>query len=75
VTAGDLGAMKTLEHRLGRTVERVHLPEFDYVGTPQAESGSPASRGRRSRLPRGMGARSTADLTPEELAALLDQGS
>jgi ATP-dependent RNA helicase RhlE len=75
VTAGDLGAMKTLEHRLTRTVERVHLPGFDYVGAPQTESGSPASRGRRSRLPRGMGARSTADLTPEELATLLDPKS
>ena len=75
VTAGDLGAMKSLEHRLGRTVERVHLPEFDYTGTPQTEKGSASSRGRNSRSPRGMGARSVADLTPEELQALLDQGS
>ena len=74
VTAADLGAMKSLEHRLGRTVERVHLAEFDYAGTPQKESRSASSRGRNSRSPRGMGARSTADLTPEELAALLDQG-
>jgi ATP-dependent RNA helicase RhlE len=75
VTAGDLGAMKSLEHRLGRTVERVHLPAFDYTGTPQKESGSAGSRGRNSRKPRGMGARSAADLTPEELQDLLDQGS
>jgi ATP-dependent RNA helicase RhlE len=75
VTAADLGAMKSLEHRLGRTVERVHLPQFDYAGTPQKESGSAGSRGRNSRSPRGMGARSAADLTPEELEALLDQGS
>jgi len=75
VTAADLGAMKSLEHRLGRVVERVHLPEFDYAGTPQTERGSAASRGRNSRSPRGMGARSAADLTPEELKALLDQGS
>ncbi len=75
VTAADLGAMKSLEHRLGRTVERVHLPEFDYTGTPQKESGSASARGRNSRSPRGMGARNVADLTPEELKALLDQSS
>jgi ATP-dependent RNA helicase RhlE len=75
VTAADLGAMKSLEHRLGRTVERVHLAGFDYAGTPQKESRSAAARGRNSRSPRGMGARSAADLTPEELEALLDQGS
>ena len=75
VTAGDLGAMKTLEHRLGRTVERVHLPDFDYAGTPQTENRTAGSRGRNSRLPRGMGARSTAELTPEELKALLDPNS
>jgi ATP-dependent RNA helicase RhlE len=72
VTAADLGAMKSLEHRLGRTVERVHLPEFDYAGTPQTESRSASTRGRNSRAPRGMGARSAADLTPEELKALLE---
>jgi len=75
VTAGDLGAMKSLEHRLGRTVERVHLPEFDYAGTPQTENRSAASRGKNSRSPRGMGARSVADLTPEELKELLDPSS
>jgi len=75
VTAADLGAMKSLEHRLGRTVERVHLAGFDYAGAPQKESRSAAARGRNSRSPRGMGARSAADLTPEELEALLDQGS
>jgi ATP-dependent RNA helicase RhlE len=75
VTAADLGAMKTLEHRLGRHVERVHIAEFDYIGTPQTESGSSGSRGRKSRAPRGMGARSVGDLSPEELKALLDPNS
>ncbi|HET9948423.1 MAG TPA: DEAD/DEAH box helicase [Longimicrobiales bacterium] len=74
VTAADLGAMRSLEHRLGRTVERVHLPEYDYAGVPMKESRSAASRGRKSRVPRGMGARSVAELSPEELAALLEPG-
>ena len=74
VTATDLGALKTLEHRLGRTVERVHIPEFDYAGTPQTESRATSRRGTHSRSPKGMGTRSTDDLTPEELAALLNPG-
>ncbi len=75
VTAGDLGALRSLEHRLARDVERVHLPHFDYAGTPRKESRSAAARGRKSRSPQGMGSRSVAELSPEELEALLDPGS
>jgi ATP-dependent RNA helicase RhlE len=75
VTATDLAALKTLEHRLGRTVERVHLPEYDYAGTPQTEKRSPARRGRKSRSPHGMGSRSADDLSPEELEELLKTGN
>jgi ATP-dependent RNA helicase RhlE len=74
VTATDLGAVKTLEHRLGRPLERIHLPEFDYVGTPQTESRSTSRRGSHSRSPKGMGTRTADELTPEELAALLNPG-
>ncbi len=74
VTATDLGAVKTLEHRLGRLLERIHLAEFDYVGTPQTESRSTSRRGTHSRSPKGMGTRSTDDLSPDELAALLHPG-
>ncbi len=75
VTAADLGAMKSLEHRLGRSVEKIHLPEFDYAGVPQKESRSTTTRGRKSRSPQGLGSKSTDDLSPEELAALLNPGS
>ena len=75
VTAADLGAMKSLEHRLGRRVERVHLPEFDYAGAPVAETRSAATRGRKTRVPTGFGSRSADELTPEELEALLNPGS
>ncbi len=71
LTAGDLGAFRTIEHRLGRRVERIHLTEFDYTGTPQADSSSSSKRGRHSRSPRGMGSRLKDELTPEELADLL----
>ncbi len=71
LTAGDLGAFKTIEHRLGRRIERIHLAEFDYAGTPQADSSSTSKRGRHSRSPRGMGSRLKEELTPEELAELL----
>jgi ATP-dependent RNA helicase RhlE len=75
VTAGDLGAVKSLEHRLGRGVAREHLPEFDYAGTPQTETRAAARRGRKTRSPHGMGSKSADDLTPEELDALLNPGS
>jgi len=75
ITAGDLGAMKSLEHRLGRAVERIHLPEYDYAGTPRTEGRSASTRGRKSRSPTGLGSRSADELTPEELAALLDPSS
>lgn len=74
VTATDLGALKTLEHRLDRTVERIHLPEYDYAGVPQTEKRKAAGRGKKSRSPHGMGARSADELTPEELAELLNPG-
>ena len=64
VTASDLGALKSLEHRLGREVERIHLPEFDYAGTPQTETRAAAARGRKSRSPTGMGSRSASELSP-----------
>jgi ATP-dependent RNA helicase RhlE len=72
VTAGDLGHLRSLEHRLGRPLERVHLPEYDYAGTPQADSARAGARGRHSRAPRGLGTRSADDLTPEELEELLN---
>ncbi|RMH22661.1 MAG: DEAD/DEAH box helicase [Gemmatimonadetes bacterium] len=72
LTAADLGAFKTLENRLGRTFERIHLPEYDYAGTPQTSSSPAGRRGRHSRSPRGLGSRKLDELTPEQLAALLD---
>ncbi len=75
VTAADLAAFKSLEHRLGRTLERIHLPEYDYAGTPRTESRSAAKRGHKSRVPRGMGTKSVDELTPEELDALLNPGA
>jgi ATP-dependent RNA helicase RhlE len=75
VTAGDLGAVKSLEHRLGRSIRKIHLPAYDYAGTPQKETGSTAKRGRKSRSPHGLGSKSASELTPEELEALLNPGS
>ncbi|GMV07325.1 MAG: DEAD/DEAH box family ATP-dependent RNA helicase [Gemmatimonadota bacterium] len=74
VTATDLGAFKTLEHRVGRALERTHLPEFDYAGVPHSEGRASFRRGSHSRSPKGMGTRAAEDLSPEELAALLNPG-
>jgi ATP-dependent RNA helicase RhlE len=75
VTAGDLGALKSLEHRLGRAVPRIHLPEYDYAGVPRTETRSTSTRGRKSRSAQGLGSKSASELTPDELAALLNPGA
>jgi ATP-dependent RNA helicase RhlE len=74
LTAADLGAFKSLEYHLGRELERIHLTEFDYAGTPTREGGTVSRRGARSRAPRGMGARVENKLSPEELEKILNLG-
>jgi len=74
VTAADLGYLKTLEYRLDRPIEREHLSEFDYAGTPRTEERAAARRGRKSRSAMGMGSKTADELSPEELEALLNPG-
>ena len=72
VTGLDLGYLKSIEHRLGRKLDRIHLPEFDYAGSPREEGRD--ERRKHSRTGGGMGSRSAEDLTPEELEELLKVG-
>jgi len=74
LTAADLGAMKTLEYHLGRSLRRMHLPEFDYAGTPVREEGAASRRGASSRSPLGMGSKLKKELSPEELERILKMG-
>ena len=71
LAASDLGAFKSLTYHIGRDLERIHLPEFDYAGAPQQGASQSPTRGRHSRSPTGMGSRLGDDLTDEELAELL----
>ena len=71
LAAADLGVFKSLTYHIGRDLERIHLPDYDYAGTPQAVSGASSTRGRHSRSPTGMGSRDADDLSDEELADLL----
>ncbi len=71
LTAADLGAFKSLEYHLGRTLERIHLPEFDYSGVPVREDQPASRRGARSRAPLGLGTRLKEGLSPEELERIL----
>ncbi len=69
VTGADLGHLRSIEHRLGRSLERRSVPELDYAGV----SGDRQDRDRNphSRSGRRIGTRSASDLTEEELDALL----
>ena len=71
LTAPDLAYLKSIELLLGRTLERIHLPEFDYAGTP-VEQRDEGSRRRHPRSARGLGSKSADSLTPEELTRLLN---
>jgi len=72
VTAGDLGSLRTLEHHLGRKLERIHLEEYDYAGAPQTDESRSATRGRHSRAAMGFGSKKADELSDDELAALLE---
>ena len=71
VAAGDLGAFKSLTYHIGRDLDRIHIPEFDYAGVPQAVTSRSSTHGRHPRAPTGMGSRSVDDLTDKELEELL----
>lgn len=67
VTAADLGAFKTLEYRLARTLDRIHHADFDFAGGIVQEK-APVGK---SFSGRGMGSKAKEALSPEELEALL----
>jgi ATP-dependent RNA helicase RhlE len=69
VTSGDLGHLRSIEHRLGRKLERISLDEFDYAGGSAASAGR--GEKRRSRSGSRFGSKSASELTEEELEELL----
>lgn len=74
VVSTDLGFLRSIELRLSRKLPRESLPDFDYAqgGTSK---GTLSGRPRRTRTGGGMGTKSSSDLSPEELKALLDPSS
>jgi ATP-dependent RNA helicase RhlE len=68
LTAGELGSLKAIEYRLGRELERISLPEFDYGGVSMKASEPPKAHARSST---GLGKKSAKELSPEELKKLL----
>jgi ATP-dependent RNA helicase RhlE len=74
VTSSDLGYLRSIELRLGRTLERTtSLPEFDYSGSSAAPSTPIAAKKAKGGKGAGrMGSRSADQLTEEELEALLN---
>ncbi|MEX0936050.1 MAG: DEAD/DEAH box helicase [Gemmatimonadota bacterium] len=70
ITGGDLGYLKSIEHRLGRKLERVSVMEFDYAGSSRDPTEADAKK--HSRSGGGIGSRSPDELTDEELGELLD---
>jgi ATP-dependent RNA helicase RhlE len=71
VVSSDLGFLKSIEHLLGRSIERTSLPEYDYTGGGLAQQEKVS---KRSRSDRGMGRKLDEELTEEELEELLRPG-
>ncbi len=69
VTSGELGHLKSIEHRLGRSLERISLDGYGYSGESLASRKD--DRPQHPRKAGGIGTRSADDLTEEELEALL----
>ena len=74
VTAAEFMAVRDIEKLLGYPIERVSLEGYDWdPGREAAEAARPA-RAAVNRTGRRMGTRSTAELTPKQLQALLSVG-
>jgi ATP-dependent RNA helicase RhlE len=72
VSGGELAAMKDIERIIGYPLPRISLPDFDYEGGAQLADNKP-----KAVVNRGggrMGSKSTANLTPEQLRALMGTG-
>jgi ATP-dependent RNA helicase RhlE len=69
VTSAELGYLKSIEHRLGRSLERTSLEGYGYAGESQALAKK--DRPKHPRKAGGIGTRSAADLSDEELEDLL----
>ena len=73
MSGGELAAMKDIERVLGYKVERISLPEYDYEGAP-AEPEAAKAKVSVNRGGGRMGSKRAADLTPEQLAQLMQVG-
>ncbi len=73
VTAGELGHLRSIEHRLGRTLERISLEGYDYTG--ESQGAKERAVAKHSRSGGGIGSKSADDLSDEELAKLLGHSS
>ena len=64
----ELGHLRSIEHRLGRRLERIHLREFDYAGDAAGEG--PGEEARTDG-PEGGGSRLTEEADPRAVGPIL----
>jgi ATP-dependent RNA helicase RhlE len=72
VSGGELAAMKDIERVIGYPLPRISLPDYDYEGgasLPESKPKAVVNRGGGR-----MGSKSAAQLTPDELRALMGTG-
>jgi len=70
---GEIGELRAIEHFIGRTLPRVELPGYGFSGVTEETIHTPPPVGsaKKAARRRGIGSKSGAELTPEELKKLL----
>jgi ATP-dependent RNA helicase RhlE len=74
MSPGEIGDLRAIEHHIGRELPKIELEGYGFgIATPEGSSAGPAVR-KPAKGGRRMGSRSGAELTPEQLEAILRVG-
>lgn len=73
MSPGEIGELRAIEHHIGRELPKIELEGYGFgLATPEGAVGGPVRKSARGG--RRMGSRSSTELSPEELEALLRVG-
>jgi ATP-dependent RNA helicase RhlE len=73
MSPGEIGELRAIERHIGRELPKIELEGYGF-GLATPEGGAPVAARKPARGGRRMGSRARADLSPEELEALLRVG-
>jgi hypothetical protein len=75
MSPGEIGELRAIEHHIGRELPKIELEGYGFgLATPEGEAPSSRASKKPARGGRRMGSRAGAQLTAEELEAVLRVG-